>query len=371
MAKEKVSGKITTTVEEFVKVLKNVIVQKKPSIILVLGSVRVTGTTITGTDLEVFSIVPFEGSATKGTDFLLPHRQTLDVLTGEKGPMTIEYIEKKLLDGTDRTARIKVGALEFNLTSLSTANFPEVPKQSRATLTIDGEAMKTMIDRTSIAVSNNESRYTLNATLLKSVGGDLIMVATDGHRLSYVAHEAKGALDGDGTMVIPSAMQWLRKNCSGEVSIGVENKARPLQTIRTETGTIIAAGRGGQFPNYQAVMSKDFNITATYSDPKKFADVLKRVAKCADERSHCVKVAVSVDSTILSASSFDRGSAKGTLGCSTNRNGGIEFGLRSDYLEDFLKLVKGDFSFSLRDPQSAGLLKTEDNFTYVVMPMRL
>ena len=46
-------------------------------------------------------------------------------------------------------------------------------------------ALVSMISKTIFAISNEESRFTLNGALLLLKNSGLMMVATDGHRLSW------------------------------------------------------------------------------------------------------------------------------------------------------------------------------------------
>lgn len=379
MAKEKVKGtkkekaekkptnRITTTVEAFVAALKNTFLEKKKTTVPILSFARIKNTEIIGTDLDVATIVPFKGEGT--ADFLIPYRQALSVLTGETGPLTLQYFETaESNDSMSHEVKMTVGAIEFKLPSRSVKNFPMTPELSEPMLTLDGALLKKAIERIAISVSGEESQYTLNATLLKSVGGNVIMVSTDGHRMSYVT-VGEGSINE--SLLRPSATNWLLNNCKGQVSIGFNEYTH---TIRTETGTILSKKVSGVFPSYDAVMPRENKVTVKFSSPKELAGLLKRVAKCADERSGAIKLAVTSGSVELSASSSERGSAKASLSVYTegfSPKDWMVVGFNSGYIEDFLKVIdEGEFVLRLKDPQSSGLFEAQ-NIRYVVMPMRM
>lgn len=371
MAKDKIKvlGKITTTVESFVAALKNSYVEKKPTI-PVLTSVLVTKDSVIGTNLDLATILPFDGKG-KG-EFLLPHKQTLDILAGEHGPLTIECTVTLKDNAKDviRKAKLTVGTMEFELDSMDRGNFPEVPKPAEASLTVDGSALKTLIERTRISISKGIERYTLNGTLLKAASGTITMVATDGHRLSLATTEGKGKIDD--TIVLKAATEWLYKNCQEEVSIGLDSST---QTFKVANGILVARKLTGQFPDYTKVMPTRNNIVARFTSTQEFINILKRVAKCADERSGCVRVSVAPASVTLSAERSERGSAKGAIQCSTTgieaNDANLNVGFNYGYIEDFLKVVNGsEFTFSFRDAQSAGLLQAP-GIDYALMPMRI
>ena len=66
-------------------------------------------------------------------------------------------------------------------------------------------ALKTLIARTIFAISNEESRYTLNGALMVLKAESIAMVATDGHRLSWVEKpgETLEGISGEKRVLIP------------------------------------------------------------------------------------------------------------------------------------------------------------------------
>ena len=340
----------------------------KKSPIPVLTCALVKSTTLIGTTLDDFTIVPFEGKG-KG-EFLVPHKKALDVLMGEKGPLTIECLETGSEKDKNLARKVKftVGAVELEFDTQSQANFPQIPEPGKTTLALDGETVKTLTDRTRFAVSAEASRYTLQATLVKVVNGKTVMVATDGHRLSYVTGPSEGKLKD--TLIRPATMDWVRKNCSDKIAVGADEN---FITICTGNGTIIAKKQSGQFPNYEAVMPTKNGIALGFASADHFSNILKRIAKCADERSRAIRLKVTDDSVTISASSLENGSAKADVQCSISGLNGhpVEIGFCADYILDFLNVVKkGEFKIALKDSQSAGLFEV-DNFKHVVMPMRI
>ena len=62
-----------------------------------------------------------------------------------------------------------------------------------------------MISKTIFAISNEESRYTLNGALLVLKAESMAMVATDGHRLAHIEKlgEALEGMTGEKKTLIP------------------------------------------------------------------------------------------------------------------------------------------------------------------------
>jgi DNA polymerase III subunit beta len=358
-AKPKTTATLSTTAEAFVAALKLSLKPEKKSSIPVLSQVKLDNGTITATDLDLTSIVPFESTGTGS--FLVPYHQALNVLSGETGPLSIEF--KAADENTNAKVTFRLTECEYKFDSMSLANFPQIPEfPSKPAITIDGAAFRTLLDRTMFAISREESRYTLNGGLLKTANGKLVMVATDGHRLSIAESEHKGKLAD--TLIRRDTLDYLRSRVNGSISIATDETH---QFFETNGIKVSACKLTGNYPNYEAVLPRDYKIHATIASPSKLLPVLTRVSRCADERSKAVKLAWS-KLLVLSAESIDNGSARATFDCATN--GDVTVGINSTFLSEFLKIAgEESVKVELKDGQSA-LQFSMDNFRYVLMPMR-
>ena len=112
--------------------------------------------------------------------------------------ITLHEIVKKLpqgseidisMDETGNSMNIKSGRSRFNLSTLPTDDFPDISQDDLSVkFVMSVDDLKTMIDKTKFAISNEESRYYLNGIFFHSAhknGIDVLRsVATDGHRLA-------------------------------------------------------------------------------------------------------------------------------------------------------------------------------------------
>src|ERR1700723_3658664 len=102
--------------------------------------------------------------------------------------------------------QIRSGRSNTKMVGMARANYPQVPEFPVVTATsIPAAALKTLIARTIFAISNEESRYTLNGALLVLKAESLAMVATDAHRLSFVEKpgETLEGISGEKKTLIP------------------------------------------------------------------------------------------------------------------------------------------------------------------------
>jgi len=73
-------------------------------------------------------------------------------------------------------------------------NFPAIPVFPHPLVKIPAKILSSLIAKTAFAISNEESRYTLNGALLLLKPDTITMVATDGHRLAVaeIDHKFEG-----------------------------------------------------------------------------------------------------------------------------------------------------------------------------------
>src|SRR5262249_39149436 len=93
-------------------------------------------------------------------------------------------IEIKL--GADGQVARVLERSRFKVPGLTKDNFPEIKSYDGTFLGIPSELVRTFISRTIFAITTEESRYTLNGAKVELSGKGIRMVATDGHRLSFI-----------------------------------------------------------------------------------------------------------------------------------------------------------------------------------------
>ena len=95
-------------------------------------------------------------------------------------------ISIKLMD--NHWVQIRAGRSNTKMVGMARANFPAGAGVSGCECDQNQRVarLKNMIAKTIFAISNEESRYTLNGALLVLKAESMAMVATDGHRLAHM-----------------------------------------------------------------------------------------------------------------------------------------------------------------------------------------
>jgi DNA polymerase-3 subunit beta len=304
-------------------------------------------------------------------------------------------ISIKLLE--NHWVQIRSGRSNTKIVGMARANYPQVPEfPSIAVTSISLVALKTLIARTIFAISNEESRYTLNGALLVIKAESLAMVATDGHRLSYVEKpgETLEGISGEKRVLIPrKALHELQQLLSAaEAERDTEQKQAPKTTLpplivefaddehtlffRVGHRTLSTRRLTGQFPNFEAVMPRDNTKFAVVRSSELSASI-QRVAQFADERSGAIRMRLEGNELKISANSTESGESEDTIDTPYSGDA-IVVGFNSIYILDFLKALnnEGEVRLEFKDSQSAGQMRPEDpdaeyKYRYVLMPMRI
>jgi DNA polymerase-3 subunit beta len=288
-------------------------------------------------------------------------------------------ISIKLLD--NHWVQIRSGRSNTKMVGMARANYPQVPEfPSIAATSISCSALKTLINRTIFAISNEESRYTLNGALMVIKAESLAMVATDGHRLSFVEkpNEILEGISGEKRVLIPrkalQELQQLLSNTNAEKAEFADDEHTLF--FRVGHRTLSTRKLSGQFPNFEAVMPRD-NTKFAVIRCNELASAIQRVAQFADERSGAVRLRLESNELKISSNSAESGESEDTID-TPYASDPISVGFNSVYILDFLKALsnEGEVRLEFKDSQSAGQMRPEDpdaeyKYRYVLMPMRI
>ena len=348
------------------------------------------------TTIPILSNYLFEAGGDRlsltATDLDLSLRTSCNAKVKKEGSCTIparklhDYV--KLLPDADITIKllenhwvsIRCGRSNTKMVGMARSNFPSLPVFPTAgVVKIPAQVLRGMIARTSFAIANEESRYTLNGALMVLKPESITMVATDGHRLAHVerAGEKFDGVSGELKTLVPKkCMDELRTLVDAAEDVETIDFAKDESTLFFRIGPRLLTSRQltGQFPNYEAVLPKD-NSKSILLHGEDLGAAISRVAQFADERSRAVRLKLEKGELKLSASSTETGESEDSI--ETDYNGEpLTIGFNAQYITDFLKAVgNGDVRLELKDPQSAGQLRPAESedykYRYIVMPMRI
>jgi DNA polymerase III subunit beta len=349
------------------------IVEKK-STIPILSNIVIDAQTdrleLLATDLEVGIRTTCEAKVSKPGSVALSARRLFDI---------VRYLpdaDVRLRCDEGTWTQITCQKARFRIVGLSRADFPAMPEFDFAKgIAIDRPLLLDMISKVLFAITTDETRYQINGTLLILGKKGLTMVATDGHRLAYVAGRLeKAASEEKIEVIVPrKAFQELSRIGAGEAEVvfGQKDNHVFFKVGKTVMSSTIVPGK---FPDFEKVIPEG-NDKLVKMESTALADVVRRVALLSSERSRAIKIALSKGSVEISSNNPEVGEAAESVDIEYT-GGPLEVGFNAKYLLDFLQAMgPGTLILALKDEATQGLLRPVGqegrDYRYVVMPMRI
>jgi DNA polymerase-3 subunit beta len=328
---------------------------------------------ISATDLELGLRCGCPAKVKKEGSGTIPAKRLLEIVRS----LPEAEIRFKILE--NHWVQLNCERASFKLVGMARDNFPVLPSVPKTLAEVPAAVLTNLVHKTIFAISNEESRYTLNGALLLLKPDLVAMVATDGHRLALVERDAQVAgLSNELRLLIP-------KKAMGELIrlLAESGEDASVQLSKDESHLFFTVGDRllisrmltGQFPNYEAVLPRENNRVAEL-DKDLVTSAIRRVALLADERSRAIRFQLDKDRLEVFSSSGEYGEAHETLDASYQGEA-LQIGFNYQYLLDFLSVVGegGKVRLELKDEQSAGQFRPVGDesyrYRYVVMPMRI
>lgn len=223
-------------------------------------------------------------------------------------------------------------------------------------------------------MGNQDIRAYLNGLYFEVDQDKIVVVATDGHRLSIGEIKQLNTLTNKKTVILPrkavlELTKILSKSEHSEVDIHLSDNYFYLVSNDT---TIISRLIDGNFPNYSQVLPTDFENTIVI-DRLEFLNALQQASIFVEERTKGVKL-VFKNSKLNIFSHSERGQAKTQIS-TKNFDKEIEIAFNIHYLISILeKLQTNEINMVVPggENQSCMLSSPDDEtYQYVVMPMRI
>jgi DNA polymerase-3 subunit beta len=259
---------------------------------------------------------------------------------------------------------------------------PELKGETKVTL--PGETLARLVERSAYAVSEEPTRASLNGVFLHGSAQLVAFVATDGHRLARAtAKGGFGDLSREG-VIVPSRALSTMSRAAAEATSPVEIR---IADGRGHAGFVAQVGEfkvavtarllEGPYPNYEQVIPKDNprTLTATRSELMEAVDI---VASHADTNTQQVRFSLTPGKLAVSSATADFGAGEQTL-VAEYQGEPMDIGYNARYLLQTLRNIPTEkVVFRLKTALSAGIVEPvgalaqpDEELLCLVMPLRL
>lgn len=287
------------------------------------------------------------------------------------------------LESDGDATHIKGRDAHFKVYGYPPADFPDLPSPSAAAdaFTLTADTLDRLITRTVFSTARENSRYAINGVLVRRDAKKLEFVATDGRRLAVARASADAANDDTADCIIPTKALATARKLVSQGAANVTVTITDTQAIfafddgeDADTSTMLASNLvEGTFPPYQDVIPKDQDKRATFAIDA-LGSAVRRAALLTNEESRGVRLAFAKEDRELRLSSRapEMGEAEINVEISEYDGDDIEIGFNPAFITDALKILDNDqVIIEMKAPNKPGLIKSGNDFIYVVMPVNL
>jgi DNA polymerase-3 subunit beta len=324
--------------------------------------------TLLATDIEMQIRTGTPSSGPEQVSITVAARKLQDILRSlpESAEVSLNLEERRL--------QLKAGKSRFNLQTLPAEDFPRMAEATgQATvLKLTQKQFKRQLALVQYAMAQQDIRYYLNGLLLVAQGGELRLVATDGHRLAYASEDIGGTHERI-EVILPrkTVLELSRQLADNDEAL--EISLTPSQA-RFSFGDVEFVSKliDGKFPDYERVIpQQQTKIIAL--DRALFQHSLQRAAILTNEKFRGVRLVLSTGSLKILSTNAENEEAQEEIEIDYAAED-LDVGFNVNYLLDVLNNINVEtIEIRLADSNSSALIMLPDNnrFKYVVMPMRI
>jgi len=331
---------------------------------------------LTGTDLEVGLRLRIRADVKEEGSITLPSKKLFEIVRESGNTMiTIQETENNWVV-------ITAGKSTYNLAGMASDDFPEFPEIEDDTfVSLDSQIFLELIDKIIYSIANEqENIYSLNAVLFEKEKREgltyLKMISSDGHRLSIMEKQVDKDIEAltlnPVTLIPKKGIQELKKFCEGRDSFSVSFETKQM-VLKDDKATMVIRLKGGEFPNYSAIVNSIRQENKMEIDRIPFLDSLKRINLFTEDNFHTIKISIEDNKMVLSSQNAELGNAKDEQTISYSGEPMV-LGFNCRYFIETLQVMECErLEAYINSSSSPCMLKsdTDTGFLSIIMPMQL
>ena len=284
-----------------------------------------------------------------------------------------QYINVEVID--ELKILIYTENSEFNLNGISESEYPNVGlEESKKKININAGVLKSIVNQTAFATSNEESKPVLTGINFNIVGDILECNSTDSYRLARKIVKLEKVSEDNYNIVIPShnliEFTKILGDDSEEVEVHIFNNK-----VLFKNGNLKFESRliNGTYPNTANLLPDDSYLVVS-TNLNDFYSVIDRVSiLTSDKEKNIVTLETEGNTLTLKSSSAEIGRVEEKMSISKNNNEDIKISFSAKYMMEALNALNTDIiEMSFIGEVKPITIKntTEDGLIQLVVPIR-
>jgi DNA polymerase-3 subunit beta len=325
---------------------------------------------LTATDLEVSARITLQAKASTNGSFCINTKNISDILR--------ELPEKLLtMELNNNNLSLKCGDIQYSLLTISSDEYPNINfESSDKKFQIKSKDVLNIINKTSHAISTDETRLYLNGIFLQQIDSKLRSVAIDGHRLALLdTAEFIGNNNHliDGVIIPKKGISELKKVAETYpdqiLDITLDDS---FLYVYTENYFVNVRLISREYPKYQTVIPNKTSFKMKV-EKNTLLNAIKRIKLLSNEKTNGIKLSIAQNNLTLSANHPSLGHAVEKIDCSYTGNP-MDIGFNAKYLIESIGILPDeDITFEFNNELTPVVVKSESIPEYIgiVMPLKL
>jgi DNA polymerase-3 subunit beta len=280
----------------------------------------------------------------------------------------------------DNTNNLKLSCknINYSLVTIAPDEYPQLNFQTNAkSFNLKSKQILEIINKTSHAISTDETRLYLNGIYLQNIDSKLRAVAIDGHRLALLnIDEFMGEISGinDGVIIPRKGITELKKLAEtypeDSIKLSIDDSFIYAQAHENYFLSVRLIAR--EYPKYQTVIPSK-TIYNFRVDKDLLQEAVRRIKILSNEKTNGIKVQIKKNEITLNANHPSLGQAVEKINLSYDGKE-MDIGFNAKYLLDSLSVFNpGEITLEFNNELSPVVIKSEDlpSFLGIIMPLKL
>lgn len=342
---------------------------------------------LSSTDLDLSIRTQVPATVEKTGSITVPARTFAEIAREwPEAELSIEVEDERLrLSGRLGDADADSGEGAYSLSGMVADEFPSMPTTLEGVSITFGESngmdakvLLDMINKTSFAVSKDDTRPVLNGVLWRLDSQGMEMVATDGSRLACYRRALDlqvGADEEAAVIVPPQALTQIGKLLSGHEGVVHVTLGETQLLLNTGSTHLLSRLIEGPYVDYTQVIPKE-NDRCLRVASENLLPAVRRVSILSSSYTRQVRLKLDKTSIELSAASPEIGGEAREVIPAGYDGDSMEIGYNAQFLMEILrKMDAPEVRFELNNHVTAALLKPDpdqegEDYFCLLMPLR-
>ena len=326
---------------------------------------------ISGTDMDISITTSTECKVERDGDITVNAKRFIGVIR-ELPPSDIEIT----VDNDRVTVDFKNG--QASIMGMSSSDYPALKDSIEGVdVSLSGADFVEMVEKTGFSVSQDRTRLALTGIFWKVAHNEMVMVATDGHRLSLFRRNMDIETEGEPEVIVPpKTLNQAAQIISGGTEIKKVVFGNGSIFFDFGTTTIFSKLIEGPYPNFSQVIPTG-NSKKVYIAAEELNAAVRRVSVLSNSITHQVRFSVTSGKMELATKNEDIG-GESRESIDVRYDGEpMTAGYNAAFLSEILRRIETDeVLLELETPTTACIIKPvgqkeTDEYIYLIMPLRL